>query len=127
MKDRRILILVVGDTLILALVTIIGFARHDELATAGWRLLATFIPLLTAWLLVAPHLGAFDLRLTSELRQLWRPVWAMVLAAPLFGWLRGVWLYAPVLPIFVAVMGGVSALGIFAWRLIFWRAFSRGI
>ena len=127
MKDRRILVLLVGDTVTLFLVTLAGFARHNTLDSAGLRMLSTFIPLSLAWFLIAPHLGAFDLQRLADFRQLWRPVWAMALAAPLFAWMRGVWLNAPVLPVFVTVMGGTSALALLVWRLIYWKFFSRGL
>lgn len=126
MKEFRIPGVIAGDGITLALVTLVGFARHDELGTAGFRMLSTFIPLLVAWLLVAPHLGAFDFQRLREPLQLWRPFWAMVLAAPLAGWLRGVWLNAPIIPIFVAVLGGVSALALLLWRSIYWLVFVRG-
>src|SRR4030067_3305932 len=109
MRDSRLLGVLAGDMLTLALVTLAGFARHDELGTAGFRILTTFIPLVVAWLLVAPHLGAFDLQRLSDPRQLWRPFWAMVLGAPFAGWLRGVMLNSPVLPLFVVILGGVCA------------------
>lgn len=125
-KNRRMLVLVVGDIVTLLLVTLFGFARHSTLDTAGVRMLATLIPLLVAWFLVAPHLGAFDRGRVSDIRQVWRPAWAMLLAAPLFAWLRGLWLNAPVLPIFVAVMGGIGALALLVWRLIYWKVFSQG-
>jgi len=54
-----------------------------------------------------------------DARQLWRPFWAMVLAAPLASWLRAVWLNAPILWLFVLVLGGFSALGILAWRALY--------
>ena len=126
MKESRILGVIAGDSITLALVTLVGFATHDELGTAGFRLLTTFIPLLVAWLLVAPHLGVFDPQRLREPLQLWRPFWAMILAAPLAGWLRGAWLNAPVIPIFVAVLGGVSALALLLWRSIYWLVFVRG-
>lgn len=109
-------ILLVGDVLTLALVTLFGFATHGTMTTAGGRMLTTFVPLLVAWLLVAPHLGAFNGALVGDWRQLWRPFWAMVLAAPLAAFLRGAWLNSPILPVFVVVLGGVSALGLLAWR-----------
>ena len=126
MRYPRLLVLLAGDVITLALVTLVGFARHNELGTAGARILSTFVPLMIAWLLVAPHLGAFDLQRTTDLRQLWRPFWAMVLAAPFAAWMRGAWLNAPILPIFVVVLGGVSALAVSIWRLIYWGVFSRG-
>jgi len=120
------LVLMVGDILTLLLVTIYGFARHSTLDTAGVRMLATFLPLLVAWFLIAPHLGAFDLQRAAELRQVWRPVWAMLLAAPLFAFLRGLWLNTPIVPIFVLVMGGIGAVALLLWRMIYWKLFSQG-
>lgn len=119
-KKPAIQIMLAGDTITLLLVTLAGFARHNELGTAGSRMLTTFVPLMVAWLLLAPHLQAFDLERASELKQLWRPFWAMVLAAPLAGLLRGVWLNAAIIPTFVVVLGGVSALALLAWRFLFW-------
>ena len=125
MKDTRLLGVLAGDMVTLALVTLAGFARHNELGTASFRMLTTFIPLVVAWLLVAPHLAVFDLQRLSDPRQLWRPFWAMVLGAPFAGWLRGVMLNSPVLPIFVVILGGVSALALLAWRSVFWLVFTR--
>lgn len=115
----RIVVLLLGDALTLALTTVFGFAFHDELGARSTRILTTFVPLLAAWLLIAPHLGVFDLRHVGELTQLWRPFWAMVLAAPMAAWLRGVWLDAVILPVFVVVLGGISALALFLWRLMY--------
>ncbi|OGO13254.1 MAG: hypothetical protein A2Y93_05285 [Chloroflexi bacterium RBG_13_68_17] len=50
--------------------------------------------------------------------QLWRPVLAALLAAPLGAMLRGLWLNAPVLPVFAVVMGAVLGAAMFAWRLL---------
>jgi hypothetical protein len=117
--NRQQVVLIVGDLLTLLLVTIAGFARHGELGTSGLRLLTTFIPLSAAWFLVAPHLGVFDADRFSSPMQIWRPFWAMILAAPLAGWLRAVWLGEQVLPVFVVILGGISALSILAWRVLF--------
>ena len=111
--------LLVGDVVTLALVTVFGFATHGTISNAGMRMLSTFIPLVIAWLLVAPHLGAFDLQGVKNYRNLWRPFWAMVIAGPMAAWLRGAWLNAPILPIFVVVLGGFSALGLLFWRSIY--------
>lgn len=118
-------ILVVGDIVTLALVTFVGFASHGEAQTAGIRMLTTFIPLVIAWLLIAPHLKAFESQLTDDFTQLWRPFWAMVLAGPMAAWLRGVLLGTPVQPIFVVVIGGISALALLAWRGLFWAIIAR--
>ncbi len=116
---RQQVILGLGDALTLLLVTVAGFARHDELGTAGLRLLTTFIPLAAAWYLVAPHLGVFRAGQVDDVKQLWRPFWAMILAAPLAAWLRAVWLGTSILPVFVAVIGGISALSLVVWRAVF--------
>jgi len=126
MKSARIMGVLAGDVITLALVTLAGFATHNELGTAGFRLLTTFIPLLLAWLLLSPHLRVYDPGYFIHPAQLWRPFWAMILAAPLAGWMRGVWLNAPIQPVFVLVLGGVSSLALLAWRSIYWLAFARG-
>lgn len=118
-------VLIIGDTITLGLVTLYGFASHDELETAGLRLLTTFLPLVFAWILISPHLGLFDSQRLEEPRQLWRSFWAMVLAAPLAAWMRGAWLKTPIQPIFVVIIGGISALAILAWRSLFWLMFYR--
>ena len=117
--------LICGDVITLILVTIFGFASHGTLDTSGWRLFSTLIPLIASWFFVAPFVGAYNLQWTAEPRQLWRPFWAMVLAAPFAAWMRALWLGTAIIPIFVVVLGGVSALAILAWRTIFWLAASR--
>lgn len=112
-------VLIIGDVITLIVVTAIGFATHGTLGSAGFRILTTFVPLLIAWVAVAPFLGAYDLARARRVDQLWRPFWAMILAAPLASWLRAVWLNAPILWIFVLVLGGFSALGILAWRALY--------
>ena len=123
--SARVYIILAGDVLTLATVTLFGFANHGTLDTAGSRMLTTFLPLIVAWLLVAPHLRVFDAELAVDAPQLWRPFWAMILAAPLAAWLRGAWLDAPILPVFVLVLGGIAALATLVWRGVFWLLVSR--
>ena len=128
MDTRRIprsnLILLAGDALVLALVTLVGLATHGELGQAGVRLWPTFLPLLAAWLLVAPHLAAFDPQKTLQWRSLWRPFWAMVLAAPLGVLLRSLWLGTSAIIVdFVLVMGGLCSLALLVWRILYWVFF----
>jgi hypothetical protein len=113
------LILAAGDVLVLAAVTVYGFASHDQLGTAGARMLTTFVPLLISWFLVSPHLQAFDLQRAGQARDLWRPFWAMILAAPLAVFIRAVMLNTAINPIFVVIIGGVAALALLTWRTIF--------
>jgi hypothetical protein len=114
-------ILIVGDICALAVITLIGFANHNELLTFPvGRLLATFLPLLAGWFLIAPWLGLFKPEVTSNSRQLWRPVLAMLLAAPITGVLRAVMLGSVTIPLFVLILGGSAALGMLVWRSLGW-------
>jgi hypothetical protein len=114
-SSRRV-ILLAGDILVLGLMTLVGFASHGAFSTAGARMLTTFLPVLAAWLLLGPHLGVFDEARAEDSRQLWRPFWAWVLAAPLAACLRGAWLGTPILPVFVAVLAATNALALLLWR-----------
>ncbi len=124
--SRQHWILFSGDIIAAAIITAWGFASHDRLGTAGFRLLTTFVPVLTAWLMVAPFLGVYDPQRAADPRQLWRPFWAMVLAGPMAALIRAFWLGGAIAPIFVIVLGGFSALGLLAWRIVYWFFFARG-
>lgn len=117
--SRALALLLVGDALTLALVTLVGLGVHAELDRAATRLWPNFLSLWAGWLLVAPHLQAYQLERAAEPQSLWRPFWAMVLAAPFGLWLRSYWLGTVILPVFVLVMGGISALAILVWRALY--------
>jgi len=118
--NRRVLI-ILGDILALAVITLIGFANHNELRLLPYyRMLASFLPLVAGWFLISPWLGLFKPEITSNPRQLWRPVLAMLLAAPLAGLLRALMLNSVVIPLFVLILGGSAALGMLVWRSIWW-------
>jgi hypothetical protein len=113
-------VLILGDILSLALVTVIGFATHGPLSLDLLpRMMTTFLPLLAGWFLLAPLLRLFSPEITQNPRQLWRPVYAALLAAPLVGVLRAAMLDSIVLPIFVLVIAANTALGMLLWRAIF--------
>ena len=113
-------ILILGDILAILTVTIIGFASHGEGGVSFLpRMAATFFPLLIGWFLLAPFIGLFQTDITSNTRQLWRPILAMIFAAPLAAVLRGLLLNAPIIPIFAVVLGATSALGMVVWRTIY--------
>jgi hypothetical protein len=61
-------------------------------------------------------LHVFDYQRAADPRQLWRPLWAMVLAAPMVGFLRAVWLQSVIDPVFILVMGAFGGLGLLIWR-----------
>jgi hypothetical protein len=109
--------LVIGDIIALAIITIIGFATHGETDLSFLpRMLTTFIPLLVSWFLIAPWLGLFNVQITSAPKQLWRPLLAMLLAAPMAAVLRAGMLNTVALPLFVLILGGSAALGMLIWR-----------
>ncbi len=117
-KSKYILLL--GDILAIALVTILGFATHGEAGLSFLpRMAAAFFPLSIAWFLLAPGMGLFDQEVTSDTKQLWRPALTTLFAASLAAVLRGFILNAAVIPIFAVVLGGTSALGMVIWRGLF--------
>lgn len=110
-------VLITGDIIVLALISVIGFVSHGETGLSFLpRMLTTFIPLVVSWLLIAPWLGLFDAQITSEPKQLWRPPLAMLLAAPMTSILRATLLNGVALPLFTLILGGSAALGVFIWR-----------
>lgn len=116
---RLLLLLLLGDALVVLLTSLAGFAQHGELWTAGvGRVAATAVPFAVAWFLTAPWLGCFELDRMARLPNLWRVPAAAVLAAPLGAVLRGLWLQAPVLPIFAVVMAAVLGAAMLAWRVL---------
>jgi hypothetical protein len=119
MKDTHLLIL--GDVLVISVVTVIGFATHGEAGVSLLpRMLTTFLPLTLGWFLIAPLLGLFNPEVVSNLRQLWRPVFAMVFAGPLAALLRAILLNTVVIPIFGVVLSGSAGLGMLVWRMLWW-------
>ena len=113
--NKRILIL--GDILAIALITLIGFATHGEAGVSFLsRMAAVYFPLSISWFILAPALGLFQPETAFKPRQLWRPVLTALFAAPLAAVLRGFILNAPIIPIFAVVLGVTSALGMLMWR-----------
>jgi hypothetical protein len=117
-------ILILGDILALAVITLIGFATHGETGLSFLpRMGTTFFPLVVSWFLIAPWLGLFDEHIVLDRRQIWRPVLAMVFAAPMAAILRAAMLNTAALPLFSLILGSTSALGIFIWRGLYsWLA-----
>jgi hypothetical protein len=113
-------ILIIGDILAILVTTLLGFATHNELKAEYFlRMVAAIVPLTVVWFLLAPWFGLFQSEITSNPRQLWRPVLAMIFAAPLAVVFRGLILNAPLLPIFAIVFGATSAFGMVIWRVIY--------
>jgi len=112
--------LVIGDILAILITTLTGFATHEELKSEFLlRMMAAIVPLTIAWFLLAPWFGLFQSETTSQLKFIWRPVLAMLFAAPLAVVFRGLILNSAILPIFAIVLGATSALGMAVWRAAF--------
>ena len=118
MNSKRLLVL--GDILAIAILTVIGFATHGE-ADASYlpRMGATFFPVLIAWFLITPWFGLFEEQVITNPKNLWRVALAVLLAAPLAAVLRSALLNTSVPPLFVLILGGSHALGMVAWRWIY--------
>ena len=115
-----------GDGLAVVVLTLVGFASHGELDSAGLRMLTTFLPTLGAWLFVALPAGLMRLETAADFRQLWRVGWAAALAGPLAVLLRGLWLNRPIVLIFALVLTGTSILALLLWRAAFAAWLNRG-
>jgi hypothetical protein len=95
---------------------VIGFAAHGETDKSLSAAHADYFYLCWLWFLIAPWLGLFDSQITSTPKQLWRPLLAMLLAAPMAAIQRAAMLNAVALPLFTLVLGGSAALGMLVWR-----------
>lgn len=118
--SREQAILLLGDTLVLALVTLYGLGIHETLSSAGTDIWRTLVPWLAAWLLVGRHVGVFEVQGLSLRHALGRAFWGMILASPVAGFLRAAWLGKDVVVVFVVIFGGISALSVTAWRGLYW-------
>ncbi len=117
------LILLAGDTAVCAIVTVAGFATHSEVNAVA-RMFTTFIPLLAAWLVIAPWFGLYLPVETRRPTSLLKTALAAVIAAPMAAFLRGLWLNAPILPVFILVIAGTTAAGLCIWRAV-WLVIAR--
>lgn len=110
----------IGDAVVIIILTIVGFATHETLGQTG-RLLITIAAFLAAWVFVAPWFGAFDTSTVAQTGRVWRIVLAWVAAAPLGAIVRGLILREDVSPVFVVVMMVVTGAGLAVWRVILSR------
>jgi hypothetical protein len=119
-------ILILGDFLAIAMVTIVGFVTHGEGGLEFLpRMAAAFFPLVVTWILILPWFGLLSPEIVSDLKMIWRPALAVLFAAPLALVFRGLFLNAPILPIFAVVFTLTSAFGLLLWRFIYFLFINR--
>jgi len=122
--NKRMLIL--GDALVLLLVTVIGFVSHGETdASFIPRAAAMFVSLISGWFLLAPVTSLFDDERVHAKPSLWRPAVTGFFAAQFAITVRGLLLQSSVQPIFAVVLGMTTALGMTLWRALAGRMLSR--
>lgn len=113
-------ILMLGDIFTIAILTIIGFATHDEAAVSFIpRMGTTFFPLVIGWFLIAPWFDLFDDQVVSNPKLIWRSALAMFFVAPMAIILRAAWLHSAATPLFALILGSINALGMVVWRGIY--------
>ncbi len=113
-------ILILGDIITFAILTVIGFATHGETGTSFLpRMAVAFFPITFAWFVLAPWLGLLDESVIKSPKQLLRIPLAFLFVAPLAVILRGALLNAPALPLFALIFGGTNALGMMVWRGVY--------
>ncbi|HWR67022.1 MAG TPA: DUF3054 domain-containing protein [Bellilinea sp.] len=122
LSRNQLVVLISVDTLMLLIVTWVGFMSHNR-GLADGRWLTTFIPLVFSWFIAAPWLGLFQEGVADRLLEFWRPMIAALLAAPLAVLLRALWLQQTVIPVFGLVMIAMTAASMTVWRLA-WAGWS---
>lgn len=110
-------ILILGDVVTLAILTVTGFATHGETGTSFLpRMAAAFVPMAFGWFVLAPWLGLFDDVVIAAPKNLLRVPLAMLFVTPLAVILRAAWLSSAGLPIFALALGGANMIGMLIWR-----------
>ena len=118
MNKRNILI--IGDIITLAILTVIGFATHGETGTSFLpRMMAIFIPAPLSWFILAPMLGLFNEEAIAIPKNLWKVAFAFLYVGPLAVLLRGAWLNTSALPLFALAFSASNAVGMVIWRWLY--------
>ena len=113
-------ILIIGDIISLAILTVVGFATHGETGLSFLpRMGAIFLPMLLGWFVLTAWFGLFDEQVITDPKNLWRIILAMLFIAPLAATLRAAWLGAAMLPLFPLILGSSNAFGMMLWRWVY--------
>jgi hypothetical protein len=107
---------VVGDVVVLVLMTVAGFATHLTLGDLG-RMAVTGVGALAAWAAVAVPMGVYRLEVIQHPSGVWKVAWAWLIAAPLATFLRGAALARDIPPVFVVVVILTNGFALVLWRI----------
>jgi hypothetical protein len=120
---RSTLFLLVGDAVAVLVLTLIGFASHDEMDVSYIpRMGATFFPVVIAWLGIAPWLGLFDEDFAYKPRPYWRVTFAALYASTMAAFLRSLILGSDEIVVgFLFGLGGAAVVGMNFWRWLYAR------
>jgi hypothetical protein len=120
--SKQIKILMAGDILAIAVLALIGFASHEELAASFIpRMGATFFPVAVSWFVIAPWFGLFQEEYKSRVRLHWRVALAALYASTMAAALRGLILGTDIPPIFILALGMTAVTGMVIWRWLYSR------
>lgn len=124
---KQRLILYAGDVIAVAVLTLIGFASHDELSLSYIpRMGATFFPVVIAWIGIAPWLELFDDDFASKPRPYWRITFAALYASTMAAFLRSLILGSGEISVgFLFGLGAASVVGMNVWRWLYSRFFQK--
>jgi hypothetical protein len=113
-------ILILGDIITLAIVTLIGFISHGESDSSYLpRFFAALITLLLAWFGFIRWVGLLNDEIVLEPKNLYCIPLAMIFVIPLAAFGRGLILNSPIQPSFVIAFFATNTIGILIWRVIY--------
>ena len=116
-------LLYTGDALAVVVLTLIGFASHDELALAYLpRMAATFFPVVIAWLGIAPWLGLFADNLAFKQNLHLRITFAALYASAMAAFLQSLILQTDEVAVgFLFGLAGAAVVSMNIWRWLYVR------
>ena len=110
-------ILILGDIIAFIVLTVLGFAAHDEMSLSYLpRMAAAFFPAGLGWFVLTPWFGLYDETVIGSAKNLLRIPLAFLFIAPFAAVLRSVWLGEPVSAMFTLVLAATNAFGMMVWR-----------
>lgn len=113
-------ILILGDIITFAIVTLLGFVSHSQADVSFLlRFFAALIPVIIAWLILSPWVGLLYDEVILEPKNLLCIPLAMLFVIPLAASLRGFILNAPIQPMFVLAFFTTNTIGLVLWRVLY--------